>query len=219
MTQRRRSQVPRPPAIDDHNLREVEFEPESDFDEVRIVDQDCSQYQGGGSLRFSRVDSTDFTDSTVRPMELVDVALTKSIFANAQWSNVVARRVALNGCQTIGWNLHCDVAEDLRFHECRLDYAGLSFTKTKGPVVFERCRFREATFVGDISRVAFVECEFDATDFNRITSARGVDLRRSPLDGIVGINRLRGARISPDQAVAAAGTFARELGFELSNPS
>lgn len=78
--------------------------------------------------------------------------------------------------------------------------------------VFSGCTFREATISGDLSNVVFADCDFVETEF-RVTRAAKCDLRGSRFTDARGLLSLRGAMISPDQAVAISGSIAREAGL------
>jgi hypothetical protein len=60
--------------------------------------------------------------------------------------------------------------------------------------------------------VVFADCDFIETEF-RATRAAGCDLRSSRFAGARGLLSLRGATISPDQAVAVSGLIAAEAGL------
>jgi uncharacterized protein YjbI with pentapeptide repeats len=96
---------------------------------------------------------------------------------------------------------------DLGFANCDLRYA--SFTKLKLPrTAFTDCTIREATFDqtdlahvdfggSDLTGTTFARCELNKTDFRR-----AVGLLLDPA-----VNRVKGARVSVDAAVAYVQTF------------
>jgi uncharacterized protein YjbI with pentapeptide repeats len=79
-------------------------------------------------------------------------------------------------------------------------------------LTFKGCTFRETTITGDLSNVRFTDCDFAETEF-RATGAAKCDLRGSRLRSAKGLLSLRGAKISPEQAVAASNLIAAEAGL------
>lgn len=84
----------------------------------------------------------------------------------------------------------------------------------KNAAVFSGCSFRETVFVGDLSNVVFTDCELNATEFE-VSRAVDCDLRSSRLTDIRGLLRLRGAKISTEQAVSVARMIATESGMSV----
>ncbi len=80
--------------------------------------------------------------------------------------------------------------------------------------MFAECRFREATITGDLSNVVFHECSLDGAGFEA-NKAVDCDLRTSDLLGARGVSRLRGARITLEQATSVAPVLAAEAGLSV----
>ncbi|MEU5155234.1 pentapeptide repeat-containing protein [Glycomyces sp. NPDC021274] len=207
----------RRPLWETERLRSFDEEPEPDFELSECL-FDGLQWTGGhgdGSLDQSLLRSVDFSGTVLSPFEIVDVTVERSMLANARWERATARRLEITDSQLVGWQAQFALAQDVYIADCRADFAGISIGTAKGPVVFERCRFMNATFLGDLSRTVFIDCAFPGADFSRVSNAKGCDLRRAELSGINGLMSLRGALITADQAVEIAGELATAAGFKL----
>ncbi|MFC3493216.1 pentapeptide repeat-containing protein [Glycomyces rhizosphaerae] len=208
----------RKPLWESDRLRPFDEEPEPDFElSERLADglQWISGH-GDGSLEQSLLRSVDFSGTVLSPFEIVDVTVERSVLANGRWERATARRLEITESNLVGWQAQFSLAQDVYIADCRADFAGISIGTAKGPVVFERCRFMNATFLGDLSKTVFIDCTFPGSDFSRVANAKGCDLRRSQLSGITGLMSLRGALITADQAVDIAGELATAAGFKLS---
>ncbi|MQM26584.1 pentapeptide repeat-containing protein [Glycomyces albidus] len=207
----------RMPLVETDRLSPLEDGLDYDFEwsERLIEGADLSGAQGDGSLESSAIRNTDLSGSVLTPFEIVDVAVDHSILSNARWEQTTARRVEITESQLVGWQAQFALVQDLYIADSRADFASISIGTAKGPVVFERCRFTNATFLGDLSKTVFIECAFPGADFSRVSNAKGCDLRRSELGGITGLMSLKGALITADQAVEIAGELAVAAGFKL----
>lgn len=187
-----------------------------EFSERLIEGADWSEETGDGVLEASVVRDSDFSGVALSPLEIVDTSVDHSVLSNGRWEKVTARRLEVTESQLVGWQAQFALASDVYVADCRADFAAISINTAKGPVVFERCRFAEATFLGDFSRTIFIDCTFPGADFTRVSNARGCDFRRSELSGVRGLMSLKGSLITADQAVHIAGELAVAAGFELS---
>jgi uncharacterized protein YjbI with pentapeptide repeats len=207
----------RRPLMETDRLRPLTEIPDSDFElsEHRIEDAAWTGAQLDGSLEQSVLRNVDLSGTALSPFEVVDVTVERSVLANGRWERTTARRLEITESQLVGWQAQFALAQDVYIADCRADFAGISIGTAKGPVVFERCRFTNATFLGDFSKAVFIDCAFPGADFSRVANAKGCDLRRADLGGITGLMSLRGALITPDQAVDIAGELAKAVGFTL----
>lgn len=207
----------RKPLWEAERLRPFDEEPEPDFElSERLADGlQWTDGHGDGSLEQSVLRSVDLSGTVLSPFEIVDVTIERSVLANGRWERATARRLEITESQLVGWQAQFSLAQDVYIADCRADFAGISIGTAKGPVVFERCRFTNATFLGDLSKTVFIDCTFPGSDFSRVANAKGCDLRRSEMSGITGLMSLRGALITADQAVDIAGELATAAGFKL----
>ncbi|THV30189.1 pentapeptide repeat-containing protein [Glycomyces paridis] len=207
----------RRPLVEADRLRPLTEEPDPDFElsELLIEGLEWTGAVADGSLEQSLLRSVDLSGTTLSPFEVVDVVVERSVLANGRWERATVRRLEITDSQLVGWQAQFALAQDVYVADCRADFAGVSIGSAKGPVVFERCRFMNATFLGDLSKAVFIDCTFPGADFSRVSNAKGCDMRRADLSGITGLMSLRGALITADQAVAIAGELATAAGFKL----
>jgi uncharacterized protein YjbI with pentapeptide repeats len=82
-------------------------------------------------------------------------------------------------------------------------------------VTFEGCSMREADFSGMRGEhVRFLDCDLRGATF-RDAELTGSELRRCRLDGIEGVEGLRGAALELEELVGLAPALARALGIGL----
>ena len=124
------------------------------------------------------------------------------------------RRVELADCRLTGVDLGGADLHDVRFTSCKLDDANLRGVKGE--------------------RITFVDCVLAGTEFAQATledavfeacKLAGVDLRRAVLTGttfpesdltdVLGVDGLKGARVTMLQALQLAPRMAQELGIVL----
>jgi uncharacterized protein YjbI with pentapeptide repeats len=185
---------------------------ELDLESVLVDGGDHAGLVAEGTITGSVLRQVDLSGAKWGPLTLVDVLLRQVDLSNASWQRVVARRTELRTCRAIGLRLSVELATDLSIVDCRLDYSTLHLEKVKGVAAFTGCSFREATISGDLSNVLFLDCDFTDTEF-RVTLAAKCDLRTSRLTSARGLLSLRGATISPEQAVSISTLIAAEAGL------
>jgi len=204
----------RPIDIDDLPASELSLTGRFSYNDCHAEDVDQADAVGHGSLQNVAVARSNLTGSRLTELELIDVALSNVVVANAAWEKVTARRVELVSCQAVGFQLGLLKAEDLYFEDCKLDYARLDVDQRRGVIAFHRCTFTEATIDGDLSGMVFAECEFKGAEF-RARRAANCDLTSSRLDGATGLLTLAGAKITEKQAMTLSGQLATEAGFVI----
>ncbi|WP_100445326.1 pentapeptide repeat-containing protein [Glycomyces xiaoerkulensis] len=207
----------RRPAIETESLARLDDDLDHDFEYgERLLDGiDWSGGVGDGILEESVVNDADLSGAVLSPFAIVDTVIGRSEISNGRWERVTARRLEITDCRLVGWQAQFSLVTDLYIADCRTDFAGISIGTAKGPIVFERCRFASASFLGDLSRAIFIDCTFRDADFSRVSDARGCDLRRSDLAGVNGLLSLSGALITAEQAVDISGELAVAAGFTL----
>ncbi|HEU5127759.1 MAG TPA: pentapeptide repeat-containing protein [Glycomyces sp.] len=207
----------RRPGIETETLVELTDDLDLDFEHHdRLLEHtDWSEQSGDGILETSAVTNANLSGTRLSPLEIVDVAVDRSVLSNGRWEQMTARRVEITESQLVGWQAQFSLAADVYIADCRADFAGISIGTAKGLVVFERCRFMNASFLGDLSKAVFIECTFPGADFTRVSKAQGCDMRRSDLNGVTGLMSLKGSLITADQAVQIAGELAVAAGFKL----
>lgn len=207
------SRTPTPPDVDDEwPIAGADLAGEFELDSVRVDGGVHAEVVGEGTISNAVLERMDLSGAKLGPLTLANAVLRNVELSNASLQRVVARRVELLTSRAIGLRLSVELAMDLSIQDCRLDYATLHLEKAKGIAVFQGCTFREATISGDLSNTVFQDCDFTDTEF-RVTRATKCDLRTSRFTSARGLLSLRGATISPEQAVAISGIIAAEAGL------
>jgi uncharacterized protein YjbI with pentapeptide repeats len=168
------------------------------------------------SLGFSdsELDATDLGGAKLQSLFLVDCLLRRCNLANAGVRAGSARRVRVDGARLTGLSWTSGEIRDSTFTDCRADMATFEGTKLER-VVFERCDLREVDFRQcRFDEVAFRGCDLSGADFGnaRFQGRSPSELSGCTLDGLRGVDRLRGVAMPWADIVAAAGVFAGEIG-------
>ncbi len=104
---------------------------------------------------------------------------------------------------------------DVTFRDCRLDLASFRFSALQR-VAFEGCVLREA----DFGETRCESVRFESRDLSAATSFERATLRRSELrgctlEGLQGVEGLRGVALEWADLVALAPAFADALGIRV----
>lgn len=144
--------------------------------------------------------------------ELRDLVVEGADWSNRRAPRIEYRRAELRRCRLTGADLGGAALADVTFVECSLELASFRFAKLER-VAFVDCRMREC----DLYEAALRDVLFERADLGEavLSSAilQRVELRGCRLDGIVGTEALRGARMPWLDVVEHAGLFAAALGI------
>ncbi len=131
--------------------------------------------------------------------------------SSARWTDVKVERTRFTGCRLSGLAWSEGSLANVLFEDCRLDYASFRQVDLVGPVVFVNCTLTEVSVVGGRWRTVAVDScrlagmEFDGCDL------RGADLRGNLLDGVRGVESLRGVTIGVEQVGQLANALVADL--------
>jgi uncharacterized protein YjbI with pentapeptide repeats len=126
-------------------------------------------------------------------LRLVDCTATALDFANAELPGLELTCSSLRDSRLVGAALG-GVFRDVVVRDCVLDLASLRMCK------LSRCEFRECSlaeaglYAADLESVLFEGCDLTAADLSGATFAQ-CELQRCGMQGIRGLEALRGARI------------------------
>jgi uncharacterized protein YjbI with pentapeptide repeats len=168
----------------------------------------------GLRLEESLLEGVDFGGGACPNLGFGDVAMTRCNLANlrapgADWLRTLVEASSLTG-------LTCSEARlrHVTFADCRADLASFGASELE-TVLFRDCRLKQADFSdAKLRTVRFESCDLTEVDFARVT-CREVQFEDCTLDGIRGVEDLRGAAMTHADMLAAAATFAAALGIEL----
>ena len=150
----------------------------------------------------------------LRGLRLVDVAVERGNLANVAAPELSLSRVTLTGARLTGaqWT-HGPIA-DTMFRDCLIDlatFAGTTFER----VEFDGCRLTQSDFRDALLRsVRFEHCDLTEADIAGVRLDR-CELRACTLDGLAGVERLRGAAMTWADVVGHAGLLAAALGIRV----
>ncbi|MFJ4873999.1 pentapeptide repeat-containing protein [Streptomyces sp. NPDC088745] len=193
-----------------------ELEPEGDYDGLEFRDLDFAGQEGRGS-RFldCGLYGVALDGTRLGRARLMDCVLEQVRGVGTQLAEASLRDVEVIDARLGGTQLHGSVWERVMVRGGKLDFANLRKAKLTD-VVFEGCVLVEPDFAeARLTRVEFRDCVLKGADLTGVTM-RDVDLRTvSSLDIARGVDRLRGAVISPGQLLDLAPVFAGAMGVRV----
>ncbi len=124
------------------------------------------------------------------------------------------RRVEIHGSRLLGFGLAGGTLQDVRVLDSSLALSLWAFSKLKD-VIFERVDLTETSFMeAQMERVIFIDCKLAGTDFRGVKQ-RGCTIRGTSLDGILGIDSLRGITMPWPDVVDSAAALAAAVGINI----
>jgi uncharacterized protein YjbI with pentapeptide repeats len=101
---------------------------------------------------------------------------------------------------------------DVTLDGCRMEMSAFRFAKFKG-VVFSDCKLMQADFQGaDLRGARFERCDLTGAQFSK-AQMDGARLSDCSVDGIGGVESLRGVIVTSGDALKLAYTLAGALGI------
>ncbi|HEX8106004.1 MAG TPA: pentapeptide repeat-containing protein [Solirubrobacteraceae bacterium] len=168
----------------------------------------------GVRLEGCALERVDLTGARLPGLELRDCRLTGCSLANVLALRADLVRVELRGCRLTGLDLAEVAGGDVLLEGCRADLSSLRFAKLTR-ATFRDCLLARADLGGaDLRGAAFEGCDLSGAELSgaRLERATLVNCR---LDGVRGIEALRGVRMAWPDVVGLAAAFAAQLGIEL----
>lgn len=161
-----------------------------------------------------RVDAADLSGRVASGLTLRDVQVREGDWSTFRADHASMTRVQASGLRGTGAELGESTLRDVSFVECRLDLSAFRHA-TLERVVFRDCRLDEADFYGAtltsvlFERTGLVGATVEAATFGRC------ELRGCELEGLRGVERLRGVRMPWPDIVQIAGLLAAATGIEI----
>ena len=114
----------------------------------------------------------------------------------------------------VGFSFAHGELENVRLIDCSRELASLALARLRN-VSFERVNLAETSFMeAQLEAVEFVDCRLAGADF-RGARVRASAIRGASLDGVLGVESLRGLRMPWSDAIASAGAMAAALGIVI----
>jgi uncharacterized protein YjbI with pentapeptide repeats len=168
----------------------------------------------GASISEARVADADLSGARVAGLRLVDVAVDRGNLSNLAAPELLLRRVVITGARLTGVQWTRGTIADTVFRDCRIDlatFAGTTFERT----VFDDCLLAQTDFrEGLLRSVRFDRCDLTEVDLTGLRIDR-CELRDCMLDGLTGLERLRGAAMPWADIVGNAALLAAALGIRV----
>ena len=162
----------------------------------------------------TRLEDVDLSGARLGGLRLADVAVDRGNLANLMAPELSLRRVAVSGSRLTGAQWTRGTITDTVFRDCRIDlatFAGTTFERTTfDGCLLEQTEFREALF----RSVRFDRCDLTEADLTGVRIDR-CELRGCTLDGLTGLERLRGAAMPWADVVGNAAQLAAALGIRV----
>jgi uncharacterized protein YjbI with pentapeptide repeats len=163
-------------------------------------------------VRESELDGVVFEPGNTPGFTLLDVVVRGCGLSNLDAREGLMSRVEIRGSQLVGFGFIRGEVRDLWVVDSSLQLASFASAKLHN-VVFERVNLAEASFMdARLEAVAFIDCRLDGADF-RGALASGCAIRGASLDGVLGVESLRGLRMPWADVVGSAGALAAALGI------
>jgi uncharacterized protein YjbI with pentapeptide repeats len=157
---------------------------------------------------------SDLSGLRMRALEVTDVAFDKCNLANLTAVKAMMTRSAFTGCRMTGFAFPDGAIDDARFSDCLIDLGTFGFTRFRR-TIFSGCILRDADFTeSSFDSVRFHRCELEGASFAGARFVRS-EMRGCALEGIQGVEGLRGVALDWSDIVGLAGTMAAHLGIEV----
>jgi uncharacterized protein YjbI with pentapeptide repeats len=162
----------------------------------------------------TRLVDAELSGGNERGWHLVDTVVERGNLANLVARELTLNRVVFSGVRLTGVEWTRGRITDVVFRDCRIDlatFAGTTFDR----VAFDGCLLGQAEFREALLRaVRFDHCDLTEADMTGVR-LDGCELRSCTLDGMAGVERLRGAAMLWSDVVGHAGLFATALGIRV----
>jgi uncharacterized protein YjbI with pentapeptide repeats len=163
----------------------------------------------------ARFEATDLSGAKLTGLFLRECELLRCDLSNAVVRGGSARLTKVEAARLTGLSWTAGELYDTTFSECRANLATFEGTKFDR-VVFENCDLGEADFRQcRFDSVAFRGCDLTRAELGNARFSGKCEMSGCTLDGLRGVDRLRGVAMPWSDIMAAAGTFAAELGVKL----
>ena len=146
--------------------------------------------------------------------ELRDVRLRGCDLSNAQAVSASVWRVEVVSSRLLGFHAAEADIRELRITDSSLALATFAFAQLRH-VSFERVDLSEATFMNArLDGVEFVDCRLSGADFRNVRLA-ACAIRGTSLDGVLGVDSLRGLRMPWADVIDSVAALSAALGIEV----
>lgn len=166
-----------------------------------------------------QISESDVRGLTLRAGSVPGIRLADVALSNCDLSNVDGRegslvRVEIRTCRLVGFALGGGMVRDVRVVDSALLLSSFAFTGLRN-VIFERVNLREASFMNArLQGVEFRDCQLEGADFRGVKLS-SCAIRGSTLDGILGVDSLKGLAMPWSEVLSSAAALATAVGIAI----
>jgi uncharacterized protein YjbI with pentapeptide repeats len=162
----------------------------------------------------ARLTDLELAGARLDGVRFADVEVLRGNWANVVGAELTLTRVVVSGARLTGAAWTRGRVVDTVFRDCRIDlatFAGTTFDRVR----FDDCRLVQTDFRDALLRsVRFDRCDLTEADVVGVRIDR-CELRSCTLDGLAGVERLRGAAMPWADVVGNAALLAGALGIRV----
>ncbi len=168
----------------------------------------------GKSFSESVIKSTDFSGVDAPRFDIGDCLLKDCTFTVAKFPESSWHRVVIDGGRCSGLQLNNSTLKNVDFTHSKLEFVNFRFAKLEN-VAFENCVLNDVDFIeAQLKDVEFISCTINSITFSR-ARMKNVDVSESTIEGIKGVDSLKGVTISHEQLMQLSPYFAVEAGIKV----
>jgi uncharacterized protein YjbI with pentapeptide repeats len=166
------------------------------------------------SFSEARMTRVDFSQVHVARFDVLDCVFDNCNFTTSKFPESSWHRVLVNGARCSGLQMTNGTIRNIRFKNCKLEMVNFRLSRLEN-VIFEDCVIDDVDFYdAKLKNIEFINCSINEITFASARMAH-VDISKSTVEGIKGINSLKGVSISYDQLMQLAPAFATEAGLKV----
>jgi len=162
----------------------------------------------------SLITKSDFSHIAIEHLDVLDAEFKGCNFTASKLPSSSWHVALIDGTRCSGTMLPNSVFKNVTFKNSKLELVNFRFSRLEH-IIFDGCTIDDADFYSaTLKNVAFINCTMNSVTF---ASARmsNVDISKSQIEGIKGVNSLKGVTISYDQLMQLAASLADEAGIKV----
>jgi uncharacterized protein YjbI with pentapeptide repeats len=182
---------------------------------LRLKNAQCSEAVATGvELRSFVLSEVDLSGAKLDRLDLQDGSIKHSNLANLRSQSCSLHRVEIEACRLTGTMLVEPRLLDVVFRNSPIDLSSFRFGHLSR-VRFEGCRLVEADFQAVKAKACtFIDCDLSGAQLSQGSFA-GSAFRGCRLDGVHGLEALKGAQMAWGDIMELATALAASLGIEV----
>jgi uncharacterized protein YjbI with pentapeptide repeats len=213
----RKPRPPRPPGVlgPPESAATRVFEDEAVHAGLLLTEAECpGAVAAHVELKGFRLEDVVLGGASLDDLQMEDGSVVRCDLANLRSERLAVRRVEFSACRLTGATLPEPRLTDVVFSDCRMDMASFRFGRLTR-VRFEGCRLTEADFQAVTAfACTFVDCDLTRAQLSQGKFA-GSAFGGCRLDGLHGLEALKGAAVASGDLLELAAAFATTLAIDV----